>query len=56
MDFAWLIPLLALLTLLVVLVMALVSKGRTEKRKQETIEGKRQRSTLAENAPNTRSE
>ncbi|PZX18896.1 hypothetical protein LX81_00589 [Palleronia aestuarii] len=35
MDFAWLIPLLALITLLVVLVLALRSKQHTENRRQD---------------------
>ena len=35
MDFAWLIPLLALMTLFVVLVAALRSKNATERRKHD---------------------
>jgi hypothetical protein len=35
MDFAWLLPLLALGTLLIVLVMALRSKNSTERRKHD---------------------
>ena len=38
MDFAWLIPLLALLTLLAGLVFALWSKQATERRKKSDVE------------------
>ncbi len=49
MDFAFIVPLLALTTLLAVLVFALVNKKKTEERLQDP---NAPRSTLASDAPN----
>ncbi len=48
MDFAYIIPLLALITLLAVLVFALVNKRKTEERRMDP---NAPRSTLAADAP-----
>jgi hypothetical protein len=49
MDASFLVPLLALITLLAVAVFALVSKSRVEKRRHDPNAPK---STLAKDAPN----
>jgi len=48
MDLSFLVPLLALITLLAVAVFALVSKSRVEKRRHDPTAPK---STLAEDSP-----
>ncbi|MDB5664917.1 hypothetical protein [Cypionkella sp.] len=48
MDYAWIVPLLALGTLLAVCIFALVSKARTEERKHDPSAPK---STLAKDGP-----
>jgi hypothetical protein len=53
MDFAYLVPLLALVTLLAVLIFALVSKKKTEERRNDQSVPK---STLAADAPSHRSD
>lgn len=51
MDLSFLVPLLALFTLLAVVVFALVSKNRVEKRRKDENAPK---STLAKDAPDHR--
>jgi hypothetical protein len=51
MDFSFVVPLLALLTLLAVAVFALMSKKRVEERRHDPSAPK---STLAEDGPDTR--
>ena len=48
MDYSWLVPLLALCTLLAVLVFALVSKSRVDQRRHDPNAPK---STLAKDGP-----
>jgi hypothetical protein len=48
MDFAWIVPLLSLLTMLAVLVFALVSKDKVEDRRHDPTAPK---STLAKDGP-----
>jgi hypothetical protein len=51
MDMSFIVPLLALLTLLAVAVFALVSKARVEQKRHDPSAPK---STLAEDGPDTR--
>lgn len=51
MDYSYIVPLLALVTLLAVLILAVVSKRRTQKRLHDHDKSK---STLAADAPNHR--
>jgi hypothetical protein len=52
MEVGYLLPILALFTLLAVCIAALVSKRSTDQRRQKLWRGEAPKSTLSEDAPN----
>ena len=52
MEVGYLLPILALFTLLAVCIAALVSKRSTDKRREKLWRGEAPKSTLSEDAPN----